>query len=1412
MTDSIVRLGVDAGTLTLKLVGLGPGGDRVFAKVSLHRGDPFGTFRAMIGDLDVSGPIRVAVSGSLANTIADRIDVEALESTAALRREILSVLPGVRNVIDIGAGSVSLMILGTDGTLRGYQTNTLCAAGTGSFLDEQAERLGLDVAALAGEGVVDDPPSIAARCAVFAKSDLIHRQQEGYGKRACWSGLCRGLVRNIVSTLCKGRRLEGRTALVGGVALNTEVVRWFSDDVGAIVIPGEPQFVQATGAAREARSLIDFTSIGDGKISGDVGTARQRRLPLALRRSQYPELDEEAAYVDDHGTEVRVIDWKAGGRIDVVMGLDIGSTSTKALFIDRSGRVIADFYRKTEGDPIGATKKIFQAVRDAASERRSDLSVMGVGTTGSGRKLIGTLVGADRVINEITAHLAGAIEEDPGVDTIFEIGGQDAKFIHARDSRLRDSNMNYVCAAGTGSFVEEQARKLGFDIRTVGEKVMGIAAPVTSDRCTVFMEQDVAALIRDGFSKTEAMASVLYSVAQNYLDKVVGKRPVSKNRIFFQGATARNKALVAAFENLLGVEVVVSPLCHVMGCYGLALITLRQMDETGEASGFVGLDFVDREVVLNQETCDLCTNSCSITFADVEGRRARPSWGYLCGRDPEDGRVKANRGYRFFQRREKCWDAGERLPARDGAPRIGIPRALVQHTYLPMWQSFLEALGFEVVLSGATSRETVARSDRWVGADYCFPVKIAHGHVRELIEDQDLDRIFVPHMISAPESRNETTQTHFCPYNIAIPSMVRSAIGLHGGVVDCVVSPIVDLRWSRERMARRLAEDLVPSLGVTRRAVNKAWGEALRAQSAYEDALKDLGRQALGEVEAEDRPGVVVLGRPYNVYDEGSNLALPRKMAGLGFMVLPIELLPLDDVDLGPEFRNMFWDYGRKILEAARYIASSPNLFAIYFSNFSCGPDGFLQTYVEEIMGDKPMLMIELDEHGADAGYMTRLEAFADVLVEAGRVEAKRFSITPPPSEKAALAGKTLWLPPMHPVTSGLLAASFRDAGYNAREMPPETPTSFRIGKDLCGGNECLPCPATLGSFIEAVRSEGGDPAGHALFMATAEGPCRFGQYATLQRIMLDRVGWTSMPIVSWSSDDTYDGLDMRARRKAWWAIVLGDLLLKTVVRTRPYEVEAGAAERALAVSKAEIAAALERGCKPVDEVARAVERFGRIETVRDARPLVGIVGEIYVRGNTFCNQDLIGTIEEAGGEAWLAPTSEWFLYTAHMENILRGNRSGLRERIRARIRNRFLAEDEKYWTEIFDLVLADRREPNIASTIEAGGRFLPLEFEGEAVLSLGRAAEFIADGAAMVVNAAPFGCMVGSLTAGIFQQMEQETGVPVVSMFYDGETDLSSRIRVFLANRIETEGESEAPPVLESSTPGLASKQCAKG
>ena len=850
--------------------------------------------------------------------------------------------------------------------------------------------------------------------------------------------------------------------------------------------------------------------------------------PLTLEKSQYPDFRLAESFTDAEGSEIRIVSWPHGQVLRVYLGIDIGSTSTKLALINDKDELVLDVYRKTAGDPVGATQKLCRALRDLEAKKGARIEILGAGTTGSGRKIVGEVIGADAIINEISAHVAGATFTDPSVDTIFEIGGQDAKYMHVVDGHIRDANMNYVCAAGTGSFIEEQANKLGYKVADVGPAVLGVRPPRATDRCTVFMEQDVVRFIEAGATREEALAAVMVAVAKNYLNKVVGNRYRSRKRIMFQGATARNKALVAAFERLLDVEVVVSPYCHVMGAFGVARLVRQAMQEKGAGkTRFRGLDLDQRKINLRKEVCTLCQNDCTITFAEIEGIEDAPSWGYMCGREPNEQRVRKSPHDRALRLRQRLWrEAGAGVQVPDNAPVVGLPQSLLTYTYYPLWHRFFNTLGFRVKLSGPTTDEIRELGLRMAGADFCFPAKLALGHVAKLATVEGVDFVFVPHMKNTPATR-ETTGTAVCPYVQGTAAASRTALLMNHMDTSRTLSPLVDMRMRERDIVKMLSEDLGRPLGRSSRDIRKAWRAGLRAQSDFEQRCYEEGRKILEEATAKKEKLILLVGRPYNLYDAGANLGLPQKIADLGRTVLPMDFIKPELWRLGIRYRNAFWSYGQKILAALEKAAESELIDAIYLTNFSCGPDSFLLSFAEEIMGKRPLLVLELDEHGADAGYMTRLEAYFDVLRRPRPDRGPRARAHEEPTD---LRGYTLWIPPMHQFGTRLVAAAFRQHGYDAHALPDEDRESFELGRSLTRGSECLPCALTIGTLIKTLRKQ---PPGkkHAFFMPSSKGPCRFGQYTVLHRQILDREGFEDVAILAPASNNAYQGLDSMMRR-----------------------------------------------------------------------------------------------------------------------------------------------------------------------------------------------------------------------------------------------------------------------------------------
>jgi len=1291
----------------------------------------------------------------------------------------------VRAILHVGASGVALVGLDEQGHLAAYETNTLCAAGTGSFLDEQAERLGVIYGNVVTVPAGEEVPDIATRCTVFAKSDLIHRQQEGFSREAMWAGLCEGMTATLFQTLLKGRELPGRTVLTGGVSQNPFVLAAAqARHPGLVETTPSGHLAVALGAARMASRqqsslTVDalLTRLGRPSTNGEILESHPR---LVLDKSTYPTFKVAREFVDEEGNEVRLSVVPERGPLSGWLGVDIGSTSTKLAVLGENGDVLCDVYRRTLGEPIVATRRALSALESLWEELGVEFTVRGLATTGSGRKLVGKVMGADVIINEITAHARGAMATAAGeIETIFEIGGQDAKYIRVQEGQIRDSAMNFVCSAGTGSFVEEQARKLGFQVQEVGDVTAGIAPPATSDRCTVFMEQDVVKLLAAGRSREEAMGGVLYSVVKNYLNKVVGNRPVSSSRVVFQGATARNQGLVAAFEKLLDVEVIVSPHCHVMGSIGAALLAMERV--VGE-SRFVGFGAMDRPISIEMSRCELCANVCKITHARVADSDEQTSWGYLCGRE-EGGPAKPlanDRAFRALAAMSRKAVADCNRQARPERPVLGLPNSLSSHGLLPYWTSFCGALGIPVRLGGDTGEEAKEAGRHLAAADFCFPVKAHLGHLRCTLSDPEVDYALVPYFIS--ENRNEqTTNSLVCPYVESSPSLFKAVA--RPDEATRLVAPVLDFRWSDKRQAQELLDRFKPVVpGLTMAEVRTALTAAQEGYADFYARAVEKGATLLQQWEAKGEPAIVFVGRPYNVRDFGLNLALPRHFAQNGYHVLPHEMLPFRPELLGTEFRNVFWTYGQRILSALRQVGASENLYAVYLSNFNCGPDSFLLTYAEEMMKDKPFLILELDEHGSEGGYLTRIEAFLDVVGSLGPRKSERSIRVLRPSQEEFQRRK-VWFPPLHPVVARMFAAAFRHFGYEAESLPVEDQAAFERGRSAVRGSECLPTCSTVGQFLRIMDERQLDPSKQAFFMATANGPCRFGQYELLHRMVLDKAGYEDVPIMSPSSFNSYQGIGEDIRRLGWKGFVIGDILYKARCKVAPYEVEAGAAEETLERWVQNFEVAFEKGDKLEPVMREAMADFAAIPVRQERKPLVGIVGEIYVRCNPFTNDDLVRSIERFGGEAWLAPVTEWFLYTAQNQAwFAREGLNGLAARGLSVLKNRFMMKEEKHWYRVAGSFMDDRHEPPMSDVLEEGIPHIPLNFEGEAIITIGRAALFATrDNVDMIVNAAPFGCMPGTLTTAIMRKLQDDLGIPVVGMFYDGTPGLNKALEPFI-------------------------------
>jgi predicted CoA-substrate-specific enzyme activase len=944
-------------------------------------------FAVMAGDT-VHG---VRVTGSGGRLISEALDATYENEFKAIARGLAGLHPDVVTVFEMGGETSKYLRLDTDGTtgrtgIADYQTNGDCAAGTGSFIDQQASRLMYEIEDV-GDIVIaaGRAANIAGRCSVFAKSDMIHAQQKGYQPPEVLKGLCDAVIRNFKGTITKGKIVEPPVAFIGGVAANQGAVQAvrdafdLSDD--QLFVPELYAWMGAVGAALIEVDAAAERATGTSAASAETAPSSVEldpaRLPAAVFPTMEPLSTERVLLLRDLARPYEFPDDEAV--IDAFLGIDIGSVSTNLVVLDQAGEVVKAIYTKTQARPVEVVDAGLAEIRDAIGDR---IRVLGVGTTGSGRELIGELCGADLITDEITAHKTGADFISRAiarqVDTIFEIGGQDSKFISMQDGIVVDFAMNEACAAGTGSFLEEQAEKLDIDI--VGEfadLALQSTAPIKlGERCTVFMERDVMSYQSRGAARKDLVAGLAYSIAYNYLNRLVRERKIG-DCIFFQGGTAYNDAVAAAFAQILGKEIIVPPHNGVMGAIGMALLARERMGRTGEVTSFRGWDLSAVDYTVKDFVCKHCTNECDIRQFTIEGEKTY--WGDKCS-DRYRKRAKVDKqpviddlvALRERLLLEPFEAAAQRAAA---APHtVGIPRTMYTFDRLPFWATFFAHLGVCPVLSRDTDKGIRENGVDMTVAEPCFPIRVAHGHVEALFHD-DADYVFLPNVLNE-ETEFPEVNSHACPWGQTLPFVIRTAPRLER-FRDRLLTPRVRFRLGAEQLERDL-RPLAESFGVARSQLHDAVLAGNVAQEAFRDALAAAGRKALADLEASGELGIVIIGRPYNMYDRGVNMDIPRKLRTFyGVNLIPMDFLPLKGIDVRDVVENMYWNYGRKILQAGKFVGQQERLHIIYLTNFKCGPDSYIKHYIRAA-SSKPFLTLQFDEHQNDAGAMTRCEAYLD--------------------------------------------------------------------------------------------------------------------------------------------------------------------------------------------------------------------------------------------------------------------------------------------------------------------------------------------------------------------------------------------------------------------------------------------------
>ena len=1347
--------------------------------------------------------------------------------------------PEMEALLIIGAERFGLATFSKTGTYLNFKSNSSCAAGTGNFLDQQAERLNVstiqEFSRIAWENK-GDFPKIASRCAVFAKTDLIHAQQEGYSVGEICNGLCYGLAKNIVDSVFQNNSISYVFA-AGGVALNKAVINHIGKLVDQQIIVGEyANLYGAIGSAMKSKENGEPINSNLLHIEDIVITDKPQKHfyypPLKLELSEYPDFESPQKYLfrSVHIPQMKEVEvdgyigLEPGSQIEVYLGIDIGSTSTKAVLINFKKEVIAGFYTSTSGQPLHAVQVIFEAIDDYMIKQQVNFTISGTGTTGSGRKFTGKIIGADIIPDEITAHARAAFELNPETDTIIEIGGQDSKFTVMRNGMVTFSVMNNVCAAGTGSFIEEQAKRLGCKLNEYSSRVENVNAPMASDRCTVFMERDLNHYLMAGFSADEILATVLHATRENYFSKVAVLGYIGKT-IFFQGATAKNRALVAAFEQKLQKPIMVSRYCHLTGALGVAL---ELYDQHVEQTKFRGLDLYKKSIPVKSEVCELCTNHCKLKVAEVDDEIE--AYGFLCGRDYKTDRYVKNKSINFQLLRKRAELFKFKSESSDTTLTIGIPAGLYLFEEVLFWRKFFDLLSIKTVTSEDYT-SAVKDGKNLTGAEFCAPITAMHGHVDYLIKKADY--IFLP--VYLEESRETETRKQYCYYSQFAASVI--SVQKSFNTSNKLLTPV--LNYSQGGFYIRLElHQMLKSIGFKDPGIIKlslAYDKAKEHVRHVKAEWKSLYPK---EVKENNDIHILLLGRPYTVLSPAMNNSIPDIIEKMGIKVFFMDMLPEKSAEISNTnelIKAIQWKFASKILLAADIVAKTDDCYPVLITSFKCGPDSFVIEYFKEILdaSQKPYLILQVDEHDSTVGYETRIEAairafrnhrtkgklkparltevkeaekilnnnnnsegklqwqtYIKTLIDetsqilgTHKIDFKRFSnliqeveigenqtLTPIFSGSKNLKDKTLLLPMWDPYVGPLLEALLQHNGIDAR-LTENSDDSIRRSLSFNTG-QCLPLNIIVQNAIDYIEKNGLKPADTALWIMKSDLSCNLSMFPQFMKKLLDRNGNGMEQVSVYIGDVIFYDFSLPIAINAYLAYMFGGYIRRIGCRIRPYEKMAGLTDKISHNSLGMLANAFRYGLPKDLLLEKIIEDFESIETIFCEKPKVAIFGDVYVRDNDLMNQDLIKTVERNGGEVITTPYSEFMkiIVNTVTERFFRTDHYG--DFLKLKFLKSLIPLVEDKYKKYFFKYNGD------ITTFSSAETDLWLSHFGLNILQRGESLENILKIHALIRNhpdldlfiqTNPSYCCPSLVTEAMSSKIQEITGVPVVTIEYDG-------------------------------------------
>ncbi|MCQ2575267.1 MAG: 2-hydroxyacyl-CoA dehydratase [Treponema sp.] len=1314
MTDqtiSPVRMGIDVGSTTVKVALLNDNDKLIYGDYQRHRADIRSTIIQVVNKaldfLEKEMPagenqtLTVKVTGSGGLSVSQWLNIPFIQEVIAATTSVKKLIPQTDVVIELGGEDAKITYF--KGGVE-QRMNGTCAGGTGAFIDQMAALLETDATGLneLAKGALQIYP-IAARCGVFAKTDIQPLINEGARREDIAASIFQAVVSQTISGLACGKPIRGHVAFLGGPLHFLDQLRFrFIDTLklkdDEIIIPEDSQLFVATGCAFSAERK--FTGDLENYEFPTIKTFReslQNLVGAELSEVQRLEpLFNNQAELDEF--EVRHSEQKAKrGELNkthgpVFLGLDSGSTTTKACLIDKDGRIIWSFYAHNQGNPVELAVNVLKELYQQLPE---DVYIARAVSTGYGEALFQAALGVDAGEVETITHFRAANFFVPGVEFLLDIGGQDMKALRMKDGAIVSIQLNEACSSGCGSFLDNFANTMGMNVQEFGKIALMAKKPVDlGSRCTVFMNSRVKQAQKEGASVADIAAGLSYSVIKNALFKVIKLRKASEigSKVVVQGGTFFNDAILRAFEKIAGVEVYRPDVAGLMGAYGSALIALDQWidlmePKPGETEGTVhdvrskiaNLQQLENfHVDLDLRRCGKCQNNCLLTINTFSTGDAKRTFitGNRCEKGAEiEGQVidasnKNNTGFddddnpgpmpNLFQwKYKRIFNYAPRKPEDAPLGDVGIPRVLNMYENYPLWFTIFNELGFRVILSQRSSRNVYEKGLETIPSEsVCYPGKISHGHVESLIQ-RGIKFIFYP---CAPYEQKEDAGAgnHYnCPIVTSYPEVLRNNIDeLRQDPTITYMNPFLPI-YDKERLAERLAEELLPKFPqLTKEQIFAAVEAGWKEQQAFKNEVQKAGEDALEEMITKGGSGIVLAGRPYHL-DPEINHGIPELINGLGLAVFTEDsVCHLGNIERPLRIIDQ-WTYHNRLYRAAAFVSEMPSLELVQLTSFGCGLDAVTADQVDEILRAKSRMytLIKIDEGSNLGAVRIRIRSLIAAVKERRR-NKRKMEIKSAAYHRAVFTEEmrpkyTILCPQVSPIHFRLLEKAFNIGGFTLKVLESVDPKAVDAGLRYVNNDACYPSLLVAGQFISALESGKYDVDKTAIIITQTGGGCRATNYIGFIRRALNDAGWGQIPVISLS----VQGFEANPGFKMGWkladnlikSIMFGDVFMRVLYRTRPYEAIPGSANQLYEKLNGKVEKLFDKHIsfrkynKAIKEI---ITEFDNLPLKPIKKPRVGVVGEILVKFHPTANNQIVETIEREGAECVMPDLADFFFYS----------------------------------------------------------------------------------------------------------------------------------------------------------------------